>query len=167
MCRDASIRDVSLMAQGDVEYMPKGPNGEKRPADANARAVHIAKIATGEIEDDRYETPNRRKSGMAGAKARLDGLSSERRQQIAKEGAKARWNNERRRAMTNTNTACEALAERYDAKRKQGLKDVKFLLQNREEASFAEACDDLLAFDKAIDDKKTKVSDFGDLKLKN
>ena len=31
--------------------MPVGPKGEKRPADVNARAVMIAKIATGEIED--------------------------------------------------------------------------------------------------------------------
>jgi hypothetical protein len=31
--------------------MPQGPKGEKRPADVNARAVMIAKIATGEIED--------------------------------------------------------------------------------------------------------------------
>lgn len=28
--------------------MPKGPKGEERPADANARAVLVAKIATGE-----------------------------------------------------------------------------------------------------------------------
>ncbi len=28
--------------------MPTGPKGEKRPADVNARAVMIAKIATGE-----------------------------------------------------------------------------------------------------------------------
>jgi len=29
--------------------MPKGPNGQKRPADATGNAVHIAKIAIGEI----------------------------------------------------------------------------------------------------------------------
>jgi hypothetical protein len=33
--------------------MPRGPSGEKRPADAIGRAVHIARIATGEIEDER------------------------------------------------------------------------------------------------------------------
>jgi len=32
--------------------MPTGPKGQKRPADAIGRAVHIAQIATGEIEDD-------------------------------------------------------------------------------------------------------------------
>jgi hypothetical protein len=31
--------------------MPRGPRGEKRPADAIGNAVMIAKIATGEIED--------------------------------------------------------------------------------------------------------------------
>jgi hypothetical protein len=31
--------------------MPKGPKGEKRPADAIGVAVMVRKIATGEIED--------------------------------------------------------------------------------------------------------------------
>jgi len=31
---------------------PRGPKGERRPADVNARAVMIAKIATGQIADD-------------------------------------------------------------------------------------------------------------------
>ena len=31
--------------------MPRGPNGEKRPKDPIASAVHVAKIATGEIEE--------------------------------------------------------------------------------------------------------------------
>ena len=35
--------------------MPKGPRGERRPADAIGRAVLIGKIATGEIEDERDE----------------------------------------------------------------------------------------------------------------
>ena len=32
--------------------MPRGPNGEKRPADTIGAAVMVAKIATGEIEED-------------------------------------------------------------------------------------------------------------------
>ena len=32
--------------------MPKGPKGEKRPADAIGTAIKVAKIATGEIEED-------------------------------------------------------------------------------------------------------------------
>lgn len=31
--------------------VPKGPNGQKRPADAIGLAVMIGKIATGEVED--------------------------------------------------------------------------------------------------------------------
>jgi hypothetical protein len=31
--------------------MPRGPKAEKRPADVNARAAIITKIATGEIDD--------------------------------------------------------------------------------------------------------------------
>ncbi len=31
--------------------MPKGPKGEKRPADVVANAVHVMKIATEEIDE--------------------------------------------------------------------------------------------------------------------
>ncbi len=31
--------------------MPTGPNGEKRPADPVANAVHVMRIATGQIEE--------------------------------------------------------------------------------------------------------------------
>ena len=31
--------------------MPKGPKGERRPADMIGNAVHVMRIATGEIED--------------------------------------------------------------------------------------------------------------------
>jgi hypothetical protein len=37
--------------------MPKGPNGQKRPADAISLAVMIGKIATGEIEDQADPLP--------------------------------------------------------------------------------------------------------------
>ena len=35
--------------------MPKGPKGEKRPADVIGAAVMVARIATGEIEDPKAE----------------------------------------------------------------------------------------------------------------
>jgi hypothetical protein len=67
--------------------MPKGPNGQKRPADVIGCAVHVAKIATGElVEDD--ERPTR---GRAGAIARREALSAERRSEIAAKAAKERW----------------------------------------------------------------------------
>ncbi len=31
--------------------MPRGPKGEKRPADVIGNAVHVMRIATGEVED--------------------------------------------------------------------------------------------------------------------
>ena len=31
--------------------MPQGPRGEQRPADAVRLGVHLAEVATGEIED--------------------------------------------------------------------------------------------------------------------
>ena len=69
--------------------MPRGPKGERRPADANQRAVMVAKIATGEIED---ELPgNQRNGGLEGGPARSRSLSEEERTEIARKGAKARW----------------------------------------------------------------------------
>ena len=70
--------------------MPKGPNGQSRPADTNACAVNVAKIATGEIEDNPNKT-KRAKSGRAGAKARAQKLTAAQRSQIAKKAAEARW----------------------------------------------------------------------------
>lgn len=69
--------------------MPKGPRGEKRPADAIGRAIMVAKIATGEIEDQRAASPAER--GKQGAAARTANLSKERRSEIAREAAAKRW----------------------------------------------------------------------------
>jgi len=69
--------------------MPKGPQGQKRPADAVGMSVMIAKIATGEVEET--PTSGRRASGLAGAKARAAALSAVERKRIAKAAAEARW----------------------------------------------------------------------------
>ncbi len=69
--------------------MPIGPNGEKRPADVVANAVLVAKIATGEAEEQ-YVSAGKRKGGQKGGKARADSLSAERRREIAMQGAEAR-----------------------------------------------------------------------------
>ena len=52
--------------------MPKGPQGQKRPADVIGNAVHIARIATGEEQDTSLKQPAKRKSGLAGSKARAE-----------------------------------------------------------------------------------------------
>ncbi len=70
--------------------MARGPNGEWRPADVIGNAVHVGKIATREIEDTKT-SPARRKAGLNGAKARAENTSAERRREIAKDAAAARW----------------------------------------------------------------------------
>ena len=45
--------------------MPRGPSGEKRPGDTVGVAVMVAKIATGEIEED---IPAHRKAKMNGGR---------------------------------------------------------------------------------------------------
>ena len=71
--------------------MPKGPQGQKRPADVIGCAVAVAKIATGEAEDSHYEQPNKVKAGHAGARARTASLTPDERNAIAKKAAAARW----------------------------------------------------------------------------
>jgi len=71
--------------------MPRGPKGEKRPADVVSNAVLIGRIATGEATEDRGVMPSRATGGKAGGKARAQALTPERRSQIAKSGAAKRW----------------------------------------------------------------------------
>lgn len=73
--------------------MPKGPRGEKRPADAIGRAVKIAKIATGEIEDERDEglSSAAAELGRKGGKKRAENMTPERRKEIARKAAASRW----------------------------------------------------------------------------
>jgi hypothetical protein len=72
--------------------MPEGPRGERRPADAIGRAVMIAKIATGEIEDEREELSSAAAElGRKGGKARAEKLSPERKAEIARRAAEKRW----------------------------------------------------------------------------
>jgi hypothetical protein len=81
--------------------MPRGPKGEKRPADANQRAVMVARIATGEIEDVQPTPESEGKNaaavalGSMGGKARAAGMSKKKRAEIAKKAAKARWSGSR------------------------------------------------------------------------
>ncbi len=71
--------------------MPKGPQGQKRPADVIGNAVHIARIATGEEQETSLKQPAKRKSGLAGAKARQESTTPEQRKDIACRAANARW----------------------------------------------------------------------------
>jgi hypothetical protein len=77
--------------------MPRGPKGEKRPADVIGNAVHVMRIATGEIEDkvpspeDEGKNPAAVALGRMGGKARAKGMSAKKRKEIAQKAARARW----------------------------------------------------------------------------
>jgi hypothetical protein len=75
--------------------MPKGPKGEKRPADVIGAAVMIGKIATGEIDETATTEDGKNAAAVAlgrmGGKARAEGLSAKKRKEIAKKAAETRW----------------------------------------------------------------------------
>jgi hypothetical protein len=76
--------------------MPKGPRGEKRPADVIGAAVMVARIATGEVEDPKTEKNPHAAAlgalgGAKGGKARAAKLSAKQRKEIARKAAKSRW----------------------------------------------------------------------------
>ena len=78
--------------------MPRGPKGEKRPADVIGNAVHIMQIATGEISETIIEkNPHAvalgKLGGKKGGKARAKNLRKAERRAIATKAAKARWKN--------------------------------------------------------------------------
>jgi len=74
--------------------MPKGPKGEKRPADVIGNAVKVMRIATGEEEED-LDDEGKNKAAVAlgkkGGKARARVMTPEERHRIAQKAAKARW----------------------------------------------------------------------------
>ena len=71
--------------------MPRGPKGEKRPADAIGNAIMIAKIATGDITTDDGKNAAAVALGRMGGKARAEGMTAKRRKEIAKKAAASRW----------------------------------------------------------------------------
>ena len=74
--------------------MPKGPKGQKRPADVIGNAVKVMKIATGEAEEDfgnEGKDPAAQAMGRKGGKARAESLSKKKRSEIAKKAAVQRW----------------------------------------------------------------------------
>lgn len=71
---------------------------KKRPRDPNTRAKLIVEIATGQTEDenpDEGKNPHAialgRAGGLKGGKARAEKLSPERRREISRKAAAARW----------------------------------------------------------------------------
>jgi hypothetical protein len=77
------------------QRMPKGPKGQRRPADVIGNAIKVARIATGEEQEDfgadGGKDPAAQSLGQRGGKARAKALSKKRRVEIARIAAKGRW----------------------------------------------------------------------------
>lgn len=73
--------------------MPKGPKGQKRPADVIGNAVLVMRIATGEVEETGRDPGKEyaRKGGLKGGAARAKALTPRQRAEIARLAAEARW----------------------------------------------------------------------------
>jgi hypothetical protein len=74
--------------------MPRGPKGEKRPADVIGNAIHVMRIATGEIEETLTDDGKNAAAvalGRMGGKARAKSMTAKRRKEIAKKAAAKRW----------------------------------------------------------------------------
>lgn len=75
--------------------MPKGPKGQKRPADTVGNAIKVARIAVGEEEEAFDPNDGKDKAaqslGRKGGKARAKRLTAKRRSEIAKDAASQRW----------------------------------------------------------------------------
>jgi hypothetical protein len=75
--------------------MPKGPKGQKRPADVIGNAVKVMRILTGEEQEDFGADDGKDKAaqslGQRGGKARARALSPKRRAEIARKAAAKRW----------------------------------------------------------------------------
>ena len=74
--------------------MPKGPKGQTRPGDVISSAVHVTRIAAGEIEETLTEDGRNAAAvalGRKGGLARARATSKAQRVKIARKGASARW----------------------------------------------------------------------------
>jgi len=72
--------------------LPKGPRGEKRPADVIGMSVKVMRITTGEEEEDIDRVRSAAAElGSRGGKARAAKMSRKRRVEIARAAARKRW----------------------------------------------------------------------------
>jgi hypothetical protein len=88
--------DVKCFSGIKRKTMPRGPKGQKRPADVIGNAVHVMRVLTGEIEDaipDDGKDQAAKALGKKGGAARAKAMTPERRAEIAKAAAKKRWTN--------------------------------------------------------------------------
>ena len=76
--------------------MPRGPQGQRRPANTIDNAFLVMRIATGE-EEERLPSKTRN-GGLIGGKRRAANLSPEQRSEIARKAAQTRWANKEQAA---------------------------------------------------------------------
>ncbi len=78
--------------------MPRGPKGQKRPADVIGNAVRVTQVTTGEAEEE-YDEDGKNKAAVAlgkkGGIARASKLTAGQRSEIAKRAAQARWSRQK------------------------------------------------------------------------
>lgn len=85
------------VVNGDMliaKHLPRGPKGQKRPADVIGNAVHVMRIATGEVverPDENAKNAAAVELGRRGGETRARTLSAKRKAEIASNAAKARW----------------------------------------------------------------------------
>lgn len=104
--------------------MPKGPQGQKRPADGIGCAVAVARIATGEDNEEVAYVASNTERASAGGKARAQHLSDGERSKIAAAGAAARWKERR----TNMNEKiCDSLSGLLFGQNEPSLVNLKML----------------------------------------
>ena len=75
--------------------MPKTPKGGQRPADVIGNAVHVMRIAVGDIVEDMPADDGKNQAavelGKKGGAARAAKLTAEERAEIARKAAAKRW----------------------------------------------------------------------------
>ena len=147
--------------------MPKGPQGQKRPADTVACAAVVARIATGEEEESDIMIPKKEIQGRKGGEARAQSLEPAKRKAIARRAANSRWKTERETTMTKK-TERQTLFDRFQSMQKDGLTDMKFQLgkvgESTADAVYAEV-NRLL--DNVEDGKVQEMAPWGDDRPKN
>lgn len=119
--------------------MPNGPQGQKRPADAVANAVMVARIATGEIEEADIGSSDLKIRGQRGGEARAAALGPKRLKEIATRAAKSRWIG--KGSTMTRQTERQKLSERFHTMKAQdGLADMKFHLGKVSETTTEAVC---------------------------
>jgi hypothetical protein len=80
--------------------MPRDPQGRKRPADVIGNAVHVVRLATGQIEQPTAKSAKNeaavslgRLGGLKGGKARASKMTPEQRSDSARKAVTTRWKN--------------------------------------------------------------------------